>query len=704
MSDADKARENYEYYRYCRVNGHDSFLRRSEIGYEFYTNNQWSPEEKAEMIASNRPALTINQLFRTLDSIVGEMLYSTGDVRFTPSSIDAQDDAADGLDKIWVNTTQRSKMQFFEPQLLLDALLTGRGYYDIRMDFDNQLMGNIKITHKRPQNIVLHPQITSRDPDTWPEVYETRYSSIDEISLMYGSAAAKEIQDAGQSEFISPEDRYEERLLSTKLNYSGLGYFDSQQLEKQTYIKTRRLVERQYRAIKYKEFFVDQPTGEMSEVPENWDRNRVAQMRQASGCEVIRRRASTIRWMVTCDRFVLHDEDSPYNHFTIVPFFPWFVDGYTMSLGENLIDMQRMTNKLYSQYLHILNTAANSGWKVKEGSLKNMTEVDLETRGAKTGLVAVLAETADLERIEPGQLPQGHDTLASTVRAMFDDVSGYTNTMKGADRADAAGKAIDAKIARGAVNLATCYNGIYHAKTMLAERALDLAQTYYTETRFLRINQGYGQPAASTTINQPTPEGDFLNNITVGKYDVTVIPAPQRETVDQNAFQQLKEMRTEMGIQIPDAVMIQYSAVPDKKQITSAIQAQTDPQTAQLAIELQQADIEDKKASATNSNAQAKLALSRAGKADVDAQAPDPNQARMQMDGARLQAEQQRDQVSAGLVKRKQDLDTSVKLTEAQLTHQREMHKIETSKDLAKTKAAQKPKAAPKPKQPRQKR
>lgn len=704
MSQEDKARDNYEFYRYCRANGHDDYLRRSELGYQFYTNNQWSPEEKADMIATNRPALTINQLFRTLDSIVGEMLYSTGDVRFTPSSIDAQDDAADALDKIWVNTTQRSRMQYFEPQLLLDALLTGRGYYDIRMDFDNQLMGNIKITHKRPQNIVLHPQITSRDPDTWPEYYETRYSSLDEIGLMYGTAAAKEIQDAGQSQFISPEDRYEERMLSSKLSNTGMGYYDAQQLQKQTYVKTRRLIERQYRAVKYKEFFVDQPTGEMSEVPENWDRNRIAHMREASGVEVIRRRASTIRWTVTCDRFVLHDEDSPYNHFTIVPYFPWFVDGYTMSLGENLIDMQRMTNKLYSQYLHILNTAANSGWKVKKGSLQNMTEDDLETRGAKTGLIAVLDDINDLERIEPGQLPQGHDTLASTVRAMFDDVSGYTNTMKGADRADAAGKAIDAKIARGAVNLATAYNGIYHAKTMLAERALDLAQTYYTETRFLRINQGYGQPSAATTINQPTPEGTFLNDITIGKYDVSVVPAPQRDTVDQNAFQQLSEMRTEMGIQIPDEVMIEFSAVPNKKKVIDGIKAQTDPAAAQLAQEMQQAELADKQASAANSNAQAKLALSRAGKADVDAQAPDANQQRTAMDAARLQAEQQRDQTSAGLVKRKQDLDTSAKLTELQLSHQREMHKITTSKEIAKTKAAQKPKAAPKPKQPRQKR
>src|SRR5690348_6010838 len=115
MSDEEKARENYECYRFCRVNGHEDFLRRSEVGYDFYANRQWSAEEMREMRESNRPSLTINQMFRTLDSIVGEMLYSTGDVRFTPKSVDAQDGAADALDKIWVDANQRSKTQFFEP-------------------------------------------------------------------------------------------------------------------------------------------------------------------------------------------------------------------------------------------------------------------------------------------------------------------------------------------------------------------------------------------------------------------------------------------------------------------------------------------------------------------------------------------------------------------------------------------------------------
>ncbi len=383
----------------------------------------------------------------------------------------------------------------------------------------------------------------------------------------------------------------------------------------------------------------------------------------------------------------------------MVPYFPYFVDGYPMGLADNLIDMQRMTNKLYSQVLHILNTAANSGWKVKQNSLKNMTTEELETKGAKTGLVAVLDDTEDLVRIEPGQLPAGHDHLASTLRGMFNEIAGYTQTMAGQDRPEQSAKAINSKIERGAVNLATAYNSLYHTKTLLALRINDLAQTYYTETRLLRITQGLVQNTESITINQPTPEGQVLNDITVGKYSVTVIPTPARETVEQNTFQQLVEMRRDLGVVIPDEVLIQYSALPQKSKVMESIKnaggtPEAQAAAAQLAQEMQQAELADKQASARNSDAQAKLALSRAGKAQVDATV-DPN-ARNELDAARIQTEQQRDSAQLQEQQRQHSVDTAMDLTKATLTHQQAMAKAEADKEKAK--AAAKKAAAPKSK------
>jgi hypothetical protein len=70
----------------------------------------------------------------------------------------------------------------------------------------------------------------------------------------------------------------------------------------------------------------------------------------------------------------------------------------------------------------------------------------------------------------------------------------------------------------------------------------------------------------------------------------------------------------------------------------------------------------------------------------------------MQMDAARLQAEQERDARSHALELRGQDINAATKLTDIELKHQRENKKIDSDKEVKMKQAAQKQKAAPKPK------
>src|SRR5215469_16148621 len=102
-SDETKAQDQYQYYQYCRQQGHDLYLREAEVASAYYIGRQWSDPEVAEMRESNRPVLTLNQFFRALDSIVGEMIYATGDVRFTPTDVQGGDDVSDIWDKIYMD-------------------------------------------------------------------------------------------------------------------------------------------------------------------------------------------------------------------------------------------------------------------------------------------------------------------------------------------------------------------------------------------------------------------------------------------------------------------------------------------------------------------------------------------------------------------------------------------------------------------------
>lgn len=675
MSDEDKAYDNYRYFEYCRANGHDPYLLRTETGLNFFIGNQWTAEEKAQMRESGRPALTINQFFRDMDSIVGEMIYATGDVRFAPTDT-AFEDVSDVLQKTYLSVTGLNKLEYIEPRVLFMGMLSGRGYFRVRTDFNDQMQGNVCITAPRPQNVILHPEIDDPDPKTWPEVFTTRFMSLDQIALTYGDAASKEIEATPQADWLSPYDSFAERQLSQQLN--GGIFYDPSNGDPRL-LRCRRLVEREYRALKYKNFFVDPDTGDMSEVPENWDRERIGRLMQLTGVEVIKRRTQTIRWTVSCDRFLLHDADSPYNELTLVPFFPYFVDGYTLGLGDQLIDLQRFTNKLYSQELHILNSAANSGWKVKQGSLQNMTEEELERRGAETGLTAVLKDVDDLERIEPGALPSGHDHLAQTLDGKFHQISGYNEAMAGAPSTEATGDALSNRVQRGSVNLATASKALYFTKTLLAERIRDQVQTFYTETRLLHYTNPATNETEPFTVNQPTPEGRMLNNITTGKYAVTVTPAPSRDTVQQTVFDQLKAMRLELGIAIPDEVMLQYSSLPQKAAVSQAIKDGSGDQSAQqqqqrLQQALLQAELAAKQAASVNSAAQADLAHARAAKALADSQR-DPNAQRLALDRERLALEHARDTQRMAQDREQSDRDTALALTDMHLQHRRDLAK-----------------------------
>ena len=128
-------------------------------------------------------------------------------------------------------------------------------------------------------------------------------------------------------------------------------------------------------------------TGDMRQVPGNWGERKKKKFADEYGLDIITTLDRKVRWTVTADKVVLFDDWSPYECFTIVPYFPYWRRGRPFGMVRNLISPQEQLNKISSQELHIVNTTANSGWIVETGSLNGMTADDLEEHGAETGLV-----------------------------------------------------------------------------------------------------------------------------------------------------------------------------------------------------------------------------------------------------------------------------------------------------------------------------
>lgn len=684
------ARDQYENYRFCYDNGHEDWLQVARMCFDFFRGKQWDDRDLAKLKREGRPALTFNVVESLVRAMKGIQRALRNDVRFMPVHSDSVESARIH-DALWLHVQNQNQLDFLEGEVWEKGMIMGRAYYDVRVSYDESFQGHIRIRTERSQDVVLDPSADTYDPDEWPQVIKRRWVSYNDILHLFGKEKADAI---GMNRAPGWMD-YEDIFMSQRMGQ--LPYYRYETIADPSMVRGLLLLDRQYKVVKLKDVFVDVETGDVSEIPETWDRNRIASVLQATpGLNTIRRKVKTVRWTVSCEDVVLHNEDSPYKHYTVVPFFPTFVDGVSMGAVESLLDSQRLFNKITSSELHILSTTANSGYKVKKGSLQNMSIQELEERGASTGFVAELADVADLEKIQPNNIPQGHDRLSFKADQIMRQLVGVSNQARGFAREDVAGEAIMANQAAQEINLAGWLSNLHRTKQLLALRAMDCWKAHYTETRAIVINRGSAlNPSTDVvTINQPSPEGKVINDVTRGQYLTTLVPAPSRSTMSEEDFKLLISLRKDLGIAVPDAMLIELSPAANKAQIIQMLQGDSNERqraAEEAAAQEQAAKIQTETAKAEKERTAAALNQARAEKFMVEAQV-DPDAAYERTEARRMAVEQQVHQDNLAvkreeLALKRKDQQDQVALRLAELDQQREAAKEKAAADKAAAKS-----------------
>ena len=617
MPVSQKARDNYDAFAYCRDRGHLDFLEKDEKCGRFFSGLQWDEKVQRRLARQGRPAMTINKTLATINTVLGEQLQNRADVSFLPFK-NGNEETAEALSKVHLQILQANNYRWIESEIFADGVIGSRGCVDCRISFKDNLMGEVELSLLNPRNVVIDPDATSYDPADWKQVFITKWMTCDEIELLYGKSDASILRQRDQSQLELGYDSID----STEESFGG--DFRRHAYDEKHRIKRVRVIERQFKELAKTRQFVDIRTGEARTIPEDWDDERIGLVLQNYPVTVIERPIERIRWRVSADDVLLFDELSPMRYFTPVFYFPYFRRGKTIGLVESLISPQEILNKSASQMLHVLNSSANGGWKVKANALKNMTIEELETRGAQTGLVLELDDIANADKIQPNQIPSGLDRMTFLTDEFIKEISGVSDSLRGFDREDVAARAIQAKQAAGSVNLSAPFENLVRTRQLLATRILNLIQIYYTEERVLQITQeGAAPQTEQLTVNQVTPEGTVANDLTVGEYQVVVTSVPTRESYMASQYEQALAMR-EQGVMIPDQVLIEASNLAKKTQILQMMNddgtKQREQQKADLELQDLQAEVATKQADAERKKAETALAASRAGKTDVDAQ------------------------------------------------------------------------------------
>jgi len=672
-TEAATARNQWDRYVRARDNGHLDYIDMAKRCDAFYRGEQWDEADIASLDNEGRPALTINTILPTVNTVLGEQSSRRADVQFKPRR-GGEQAIADTLTKLYMQISDNNKLDWTEAQVFADGLIMDRGYFDVRMDFDDHIEGEIRIKAKDPLDILIDPDAKDWDPQTWNEVFETRWMSTDEIEEVYGQKKADKLRviaENGSTLGIDSIEYEDQRFgkTNTKLEYGREMPKDPEEIGA---CRSIRVLERQYRRLIKCKFYVDPLTGDQREVPDFWSTRKANQFADQYGLTTIERMARRVRWTVSADLVVLHDDWSPYEDFTIVPYFPYWRRGKPFGMVRNLLSPQEQLNKISSQELHIVNTTANSGWIVENGSLTGMTADDLEEHGATTGLVLEFNRgSSPPTKIPPNQIPTGLDRLGMKAAANIKQISGVSDAMLGTDKPEVSGVAIQAKQQRGALMIQVPLDNLTKTRHYLAENILKLIQRFYTEQRIIQVTNENDpmKPREPMMINEVTPEGIVANDLTIGEYDVIIGTQPARDSFDETQFAEALSLKA-VGVPVPDDMIVEYSHLQRKEELARRIRIMTgqEPPTEEEAqliqfqqeAQIRQIQIEIAKLEAEVGKIQSEAALNIAKVQDMTEVNP-------QIQLSKIQAELQIRREELALRQNLSDMSNQVRQGQAEL-------------------------------------
>lgn len=625
----DAARDNWNAYVRARDSGHDEWVEIAEKCNRFYAGGgrQWAEADRQRLEREGKPVLEVNMILSTVNALMGERINQRAEIRFRPARGGVAQLAEAVLTPLARHIQDDNNYHWVEGEMFADGVIQDRGYIDIRMNFDLDLRGEVRMTALDPMTVLPDPLAQSYDTREWNEVTTTRWMTLEEIEEEYGKEHRKEIETFALGG--DPYGRYEQDCIEWVTRDHHFG--DTEDVtgieERQSpQIQRVRVIERQHKKLANTRFFVDGRTGDMQEIPDDMEQERIAELAESLEMGVVERVKRRIRWTISVGDHVIKDIWSPYNHFTIVGFFPYWRRGKPFGVVRNLISPQEQLNKAESQELHIINTTANSGYLVEAGSLVNMTEEDLEARGAETGLVIAYRSGAQPPvKIAPNSVPSGISNVSQKAAGAIKAISGVYDSMLGDTGREVSGVKLETQIDRNLTQMQVPFDNLNRTRQIIGEIMYSLIRDYYTEERVYHVadfNQP-GAPIIPVEINKELFDGSILHDITVGEYGVTVDVGPAHNNVQETQFAEALQLR-EAGVGIPDYAVIENSHLLHRHELAEQLRqmqglGEKSPEQQQMEQQLQMMQMEMMKAELANS--QAKAALLQAQAMEAQAQA-----------------------------------------------------------------------------------
>lgn len=569
---------------------------------EYFENKQWKEEDLKLLEKQKRPALTINKIKPLVNLVLGYHINNRTQVHYLPGHDGSGSaDMARVLTHVGKQIDEQSQIPYIDTEVYMDGILGGRGYYDARLDHSENDFGDVRWSALDPFSVYLDPDGEHYDLNRSNFVMTSRMISLDEIEFHYGKEAAVMVGPLvdGATYQAMPSAFYENADEITPFRkfggdlgedtiYSRWGQQFYDWVDRAR--KTIRMLDVQHYVWTQRLFFIDLETGDRKAIPDHWSRTKIERVlawsqEQGQPLIVQKRAHRRVRWTQLIGDITVYDDWSPYESFTIVPFFPYFRRGKTKGMVEDLVGPQDEVNKRRSARLNYIGRMSNGGWQYAKGTLDAQQKANLEQFGSTPG-VNIEWDPKGGQLPEPKQvLPPGDHTGQATLEHEAEDdlkqIAGINDAALGQLDRVQSGRAIEARQRQSIVGMEGFQLNYSRTKELCGRKQLELIQNHYTEQRVIRVLGG-GASVEHMVINQRSAHG-VINDVTLGKYSVMVDEAPLSKTFLEAQFEEMLRLK-ELQVPIPDDFIIDASSLGRKEELKAALAALRQQQAEMAAM------------------------------------------------------------------------------------------------------------------------
>lgn len=556
-----------------------SFWSEADTDWRFECGDQtvWQ-DVYGNLPINRRRQFNFNRIRRVINMVSGYQRKNRKTMVAIPVE-NGDEKTADQYSKILIWLNQQEQILETVSDAFHGSLVGGMNFLHVWLDYrSDPISGNIKIDNLPYNSFIMDPFFRKTDLSDCRAIWKRSFLTKAEcLSLL-----------PDKSEEILPlvgNDQRDAKFQFMPENYN-LGFKNLLTYD-----------EFYYRAYRTQRMLVDTKTGECKEWNSNNEEGLARFLQLYPQITALEQEIPTVRLAIVCQGKVMYDGPNPlgidnypfvpvtayYN--PQIPYYPWRIQG----MVRGLRDAQYLYNRRKTIELDILESQVNSGFIYKESALVNPKDVFLSGQGKGIALKDE-AQITDVQQIQAPQIPPSMIQLSELLAKEVQEISGVNEELLGSAIDDKAGILSMLRQGAGLTTLQGLFDNLDKAQKLLGKILIDVINSNFTPGKVNRILE-----------EEPTPQ--FYGKA-FGKYDCAVEDGLNTTTQRQMQFAQMLQLR-EVGVPIPDDVIIEAATLQNKSKIIESIQniqqqqAQMQQQQQQVAMQEMQARAELSRARAT---------------------------------------------------------------------------------------------------------